>query len=564
MATIKVPGFKQYTTNPNPRSVDDLDVTRALNMYWSGNTLEMRPGCSLWKNNTQSGWARVAKAVTYKRRLDDFFYVVAILTNGRVFFIESDDPDFGTPNATWTELESFISTFPALTPNAAKYSLFVFNNLLYLADSSAGYYSWDGNAAGLTLESDPPSLAGNNIVDFDVKSNRLVALDTGGRTHLSAINDGTDFTTVSGAGPLNYGRVEGLIATNVVPFNDDLIITTEDRLSVKYQAYRLQGIQFFDPAVPGTDTSQFEVRKINTAASIVGESGQEIVGDTIGLSRNGFVSLLSVINKETITERDYLSYPIKELIRQINFQKSDKISSTTDIDGRYYCAVPLGDGANESNVILCYDFRRSSVAEDIYRWSILVFGGFDEIAALFTIQGQAYACDIDGNIYKLNDSDTNYSDQDSTGTGTAINAMVKTASIGGQDMGLEKDFGSLTFLLTNLTADCSINVDLIVDGKLYNYDVYGEPYPPIKVELDGGALLYDTPGLLYDDFNLYDSGGNSQKLITLINRGGRANTIQWQFSTNTKGISWGLGGFSVELEALADASGASTNNSGVI
>ncbi len=34
---------------------------------------------------------------------------------------------------------------------------------------------------------------------------------------------------------------------------------------------------------------------VNTAASIIGESGQEIVGDTIGLSRNGFVSLLSVI-----------------------------------------------------------------------------------------------------------------------------------------------------------------------------------------------------------------------------------------------------------------------------
>jgi hypothetical protein len=564
MATVKIPGFKQYTTNPNPRSVDDLDVTRALNVYWSGNTLVMRDGCSLWKNDVQANWGRIAKAITYKRRADNFFYVVVAMTNGRVFFIESDDPNFGGASATWTELESYLTTFPALTPNANKYSMFVFNNILYFADSTSAYYSWDGTAAGLTLETDPPSLAGNNIVDFDVKSNRLVALDDGGRTHLSAINDGTDFTTVSGGGNLNYGRVEGLIATNVVSFNDDLIVTTEDRLSVKYQAYRLSGIQFFDPAVTGTDTSQFEVRKINTAASIIGESGQEIVGDTIGLSRNGFVSLLSVVNKETITERDYLSYPIKELIRQINFQKSDKISSTTDIDGRYYCAVPFGDDSTEANVIFCYDFRRSSVGEGINRWSLLTFAGITEIGALFTIQGQAYACDIKGNIFKLNDGNTSHEDEDEDGNKLPINTVVKTASIGGQEMGLEKDFGSLTFLLTSLYEDLAINVDLIVDGKFYDKDIYGVPYPPINVELSGGALLYDTPGLLYDDFHLYDSGGSDQKLVTLIDRGGRANSIQWQFSTNTKRVSWGLGGFSIDVEAVETTNSAGANNSGVI
>ena len=39
MATIKIPGFKQYNTSPNTRAVDETDVTEALNVYWSGNTL---------------------------------------------------------------------------------------------------------------------------------------------------------------------------------------------------------------------------------------------------------------------------------------------------------------------------------------------------------------------------------------------------------------------------------------------------------------------------------------------------------------------------------------------
>jgi hypothetical protein len=564
MATIKIPGFKQYTTNPNTRAVDELDITDALNVYWSGNTVEVRDGSSLWKNNTQSNWGRIKKAITYKRREDDFFYVVVITIDGRVFAIPSDDPDYGTPNAVWLELESELGTFPALTPDGDKYSLFVFNSMLYLADSTNAYYSWDGLAVGLTLEINPPSLGAANIVDFDVKSNRLVALDDAGKTHLSAVNDGTDFTTLSGGGVLNYGRVEGLKATNALSFNDDLIITTEDPLSVKYQAYRLLGIRFYEPTTPGSDTNSFEVRKVNSAASIIGESGQEILGDTIGLSRNGFVSLLSVINKENITERDYLSFPIKEIVRKINFQASNAISSVTDIDGKYYCAVPLGAGTTEANVIFCYDYRRSSPSEGINRWSLLSFDSFGDIGTLFTIQGQAYATDLEGNIYKLNDEEALYSDEDANGNKVAINAMVKTAAIGGQEPGTEKEFREVTFLITKIYQDFDLNVDLIVDGKFIANDIDGSVYRPIHVELSNQALLYDTPALLYDDFNLYDSNGYNQRLITLVNRGGRANSIQWRFSTRTPGISWGLGSISIEADAIELANESGRNNSGII
>lgn len=563
MATIKIPGFKQFTTNPNTRAVDELDVTDALNVYWSGNTLEVRDGSSLWKNNNQSNWGRIKRAITYKRRDDNFFYVVVVTIDGRVFTIPSDDPDFGTPNAVWIELESELGTFPALTPDGDKYSLFVFNSMLYLADSTNAYYSWNGTDPGLTLEINPTDLGAANIVDFDVKSNRLVALDDAGRTHLSFVNNGTDFTS-AGTGSLNYGRAEGLVATNVLSFNDDLIITTEDPLSVKYQAYRLFGIKFYDPNEVGSDTSQFEIRKVNSAASIIGESGQEIVGDTIGLSRQGFVSLLSIINKETVSERDYISFPIKELVRKINFQASNAISSVTDIDGKYYCAAPLGAGATEANVIFCYDYRRSSASEGINRWSLLSFDSFGDIGGLFTIQGQAYATDLEGNIYKLNDEEALYSDEDANGDKVAINVMIKTAAIGGQDTGTEKEFRELTFLITKIYQDFDLNIDLIVNGRFISNDIDGSIYRPVHIELSNQALLYDTPALLYDDFNLYDSNGYNQRLVTLVNRGGRANSIQWRFSTKTPGISWGLGSISIEADAIELANEAGKNNSGII
>lgn len=564
MATLKIPGLRQYTTNRNPRAVNQLDITEALNVYWNGNSVEARDGITLWKNDTQTSWGRIIKARTFKKRADTFFYVVVVMNTGRVFYIKSDNASFGSSGATWTELNSSSSSTPALAASATKYDLFPFNDRLYLADSTNGYFSWNGTDADLTAETDPPSLSTNNIVNFETKSNRLAALDDGGLSHLSAVNDGQDFTAGSGGGSLNYGRVEGLIATNLVPFGDDLVVTTEDTLSIKYQAYELTGIQFFDPAVAGTDTSQFEVRKINPGASIVGDSGQEITGDTIGLTPDGFVSLRSISQKEVITERDFLSFPIKELIEFINFEKADKISSAVDGNGRYYCAVPFGLTATEANTVFVYDFRRSSPVEGIHRWSVLEFSGFGgDIGTIFTIQNHLYVTDTLGNIYKANDPDASYSDVNDAGTAQNINYLVKTAAIGGDEIGIEKEYGTVTFLLTNLFADFNLSMLPVIDGKTIREDIDSRPFQSIPIELPAGELLYDT-GELYDVFNLYDSGGTNQRVVSSSNRGGRANSIQWQFSTNTTGVSWGLGALSVEVDGMEVANEPGEANTAVI
>lgn len=566
MPLVEIPGFRQYNSSTNARAVNQLDLTEVLNMVWASFGPESRNGSSLWNDDSQSNWGEIAICETFKKRADDFYYVVVIMTSGRVFYIRSDDANFGTTSATFTELNSPSATTPALAVDAIQYDLFGFNNLLYLADSTNGYFSWNGTDTALTARTDPPGLGTNKIVKFIDKSNRLMALDDGGRTHLSAINDGTDFTTSSGGGSLNYGRVEGLLATNVTPFQDDVLISTEDTETQKFQAYLITGIQFFDPAVTGSDTSQFEVRKVNSIAGVIGNSAQEIAGDTIGLTPRGFVSLSKALasTNEITNDRDYISYPIKELIPQINFAYADKISSVVDAkNGRYLCAVPFGQDATTANIILVYDFLRSSPAEEIYRWSVWTYASIPDIGVLSNIAGNIFATDLTGNIFQLDDPDASYADYDATNTKQAINYVIKTSAIGGANPGTEKEFGNINFLLTNLSDDFSLNVDKIVDGLLVSEEADGTPIAPIDIELPLGGLLYDTPGLLYDDFNYYDSAGSDQRSVTLINRGGRAGSMQWIFSTNTTGISWGLGNFSVNINVAEEANQAGVNNGSI-
>lgn len=566
MPLVEIPGFRQYDSSTNARSINQADLAEVLNMVWTSFGPEAREGSSLWNDDDQTNWGQIATFETFKKRTDSFYYVVVIMTSGRVFYIRSDNASFGTTSATFIEINSSSATTPALAASANQYDLFGFNNLLYFADSTNGYFSWNGTDANLTARTDPPDLSTNKIVKFLDKSNRLMALDDGGRTHLSAVNDGTDFTVVSGGGSLNYGRVEGLTATNIAPYQDDVIITTEDTTTQRFQAYIITGIQFFDAAVTGSDTSQFEVRKINSIAGILGNSAQEIAGDTIGLTPRGFVSLSKALaaTTEISNDRDYISYPIKEIITQIDFTKANRISSVVDAkNGRYLCAVPFGADSTYANIILVYDFLRSSPQEGIYRWSVWTFASVQDIGTLGIIAGDLYMTDTTGNIYQINDADVSNADYDASNVAQPINYVIKTSAIGGANPGTEKEFGNINFLLTKLSDDFDLNVDKVVDGLLVSEEIDGTPIAPVSIELPLGGLLYDTPGLLYDDFNYYDSAGADQRAVTLINRGGRGQSMQWIFSTNTTGISWGIGNFSVNIGIAEEANQAGANHDSI-
>ena len=80
-------------------------------------------------------------------------------------------------------------------------------------------------------------------------------------------------------------------------------------------------------------------------------------------------------------------------------------------------------------------------------------------------------------------------------------------------------------------------------------------------QLDIG-FKYDVSGLFYDDFNYYDSGSD-QRLVTFSNRGGRAESMGWSFSTNTTGVSWGIGSISSSFELEEEANKSGVNTDGV-
>lgn len=555
---VEIPGFKQLNTSTNPRSIERFDVVDAHNMKWSSNALVTRQGNKLWKNNSQWSGQKVIHGTDFERNTDNYYYAIVVLDNGKIYYIRSDDVSFGTASATWTEILSTASSSPALSSTLTAVSTQGFNNKIYFADGTNNLYYWDGASTDLVSVSLPAAAGSNSIVAVQEKSYRLWALDDAGRTHASAINDGTTFTG-AGTGFLNYGRVEGLKATNMTPFGDELIISTESPRTQKFQTYRLLGFQFFDSSVAGTEEGQFEVRKINTIAGIIGASGQEIGEDTIGLTPRGFIGIQSALNLANVTERSFFSDPISEIVKEINYNKADKVKSVVDYaNGRYMCAVPLGEGASESNQLLVYDFLRSSPREGIYRWTTWSFD-FNDIIALFTLAGEVYIADEDGNVYHIEDDDAGYADN-----GSAIIYNVKTAPIGGQNIGSEKNFEMPSATFVELTGEVDIDVFPYPDGIQQRTDAYGELFKPIKIEPIGVVLEYDTDGVIYDDGWLYDSGASSERLVSFSNRAARGQSMAWSFSTNTTGKSWGLGGFSVSVEEDEVVNRSGVDNSGDI
>lgn len=553
--TVNVSGFNQLNTSANFRALDPKDVTIAHNMVWDGDRLKSRYGSSRFKISTQWTGFRPLRFGDFKRRDDTTYKVVVALNNGKLFYIDSGNANFGTDTTTWTEILSTTGSSPALNATLTVASMKGFNDKLFIVDGTNNIYYWDGVSANLTAVTKPAAMSTNGAVAVHEKSYRLAVLDDGGFSHLSVINDGTNMTG-AGSGFLNYGRVDGTKATTMTPFADDLIISTEAPVTLKYQTYRLQGFQFYDAALIGTDRGQFEVRKVNSIAGIIGLSGQEIADDTIGLTPRGFIGIASALNGAGFQERDYLSYPIKELVRQVNYASTNKINSVVDyVNGRYLCAVPYGSGAAESNLILVYDFLRSRPAENIYRWTTWSFY-FGDIACLGSIAGVPFVADTDGNIYKLNDTNAGFADNSQS-----IDYILRTSCIGGSNVESEKEFANLNVLFTDLNTDLDISVIPRIEGIYQREFADEEPIPSLRVEPVEGETLYDT-GLLYDDSNFYDSALSDQRVVTLTNKGGRAESMQWFFNTNTTGVSWGIGGFSVDLRIVGTAENAGVNISG--
>lgn len=549
MPQIDVPKHGMFRTSRNIFAFDVSDIEEAENVVWGDDYVFGREGSSLFKNSTQWSGQKVISGKDFATTGASFYYVVVALDDGRLFYIRSDNASFGTASATWTEILDTGGSSPALSSSTTSRSLHGFNNKLFVADGTNNLYYVDFGTDQLVSVTLPGSLTGN-VTGLNDKSSRMWVLSDEGRTYGSVINDGTDLTG-TGSGSLNYGRTEGLTATDMISFTDELLITTENSPLQKYQTYRLLGIQFYDPLADGSDTDQFEVKKVRSFSGMIGSTTEEIAADTIGLTPRGFASARQAITSTDLKDQDYLSYPIKELVEQIDFTRPDLMSATVDyIGGRYYCAVPLAPAGNGADIILVYDFLRSRPSQALNRWSVWSFQ-YEGIETLFSIAGKPFMSTVDGNIYKLDDPNANYADN-----GLPINKLIKIPLIGGVQKGIEKTFNEINFAFSDITNVRSAPLDnkpFDITFVPYSADqgavvsfVDEENLEPIKIEQPDVGIRYDEAS--YYDVDFYDGGGSDSRLVSQTYVGDRNVALGWILSTNEIGVNWGLAGFSVNVK----------------
>lgn len=538
---IDVPGFTNYNSNTNYRSLQKFEVAEALNFVYENNVLKGRLGSLKTFDNSNWGSIEIRGGLDFSKRDDSFYRTIIVTVDGKIWFKRSDDADFNDVDAVYTELTAPAAVSPALANPLVVFDAYVFNDILVVVDGANRFLYWNGSGTALSLGTNPTDLGSNNLTAIEEKTARTALLDDGGRTHLSFVNNPIDYTS-AGTGSLNYGRTAGLKANRIVPFGDELIITAADTKVNKFKSYRLLGNKFYDPVIAGSDTNQFEVKSISSVASIIGSSAQEIGDDTIGLTQRGFISLTKAIQQGFVTERDYYSFPIKELVKRIDFSQASKISSVVDfINGRYMCAVPIGQESQSADIVLVYDFLRSSPGEGIYRWTVWTFPF--QIGRLITVKGKPHITDLEGNIYELNSVAANYNDD-----GKPIALKLRTAALGSESKYLMKDFTNLLLVFTDLSKDTFTPKVIPVLNGSYITDNWGEDkIGQIQVIRAGQKIKYDS-GLSYDDFLQYDSFTSNEKLVPYTSVGGRGDTIQYIITTNELGVSWGLSALSQEYE----------------
>lgn len=563
MARIDVPRHKILKTSRNVFGFDVADFTELENFVWRDDYPVGREGSSKFKNSTQWSGQVVTAGSDYAEEGDAFYRAVVALDDGRIFYIRSDDANFGLESAIWTEVTDTSGTSPALSSATTSRSLKSFNNKLFVADGTNNLYYIDFGTNRLVAVTLPAALTGN-VVGLNDKSHRLWVLDSDGKTHASGVNDGTDLTG-AGTGFLNYGRTEGLTATRMIPYGNELLITTENKPLGRYKTYRLLGIQFYDPTVVGSDRDQFEVKTLRSFSGLIGSTSQEIASDTIGLTPRGIASVNTALQVTSFKDEDYLSYPIKELIEEIDFTRPDLMSSTVDyIAGRYYCAVPLEPAGLGADIVLVYDFLRSRPGSGINRWSIWSFQ-YEGIEKLFNLAGKPYMSTIDGNIYKLDDINANFADD-----GLPINKLLGLPLIGGAQKGIEKTFNEMNLgivEITNLRASPLDSEPFDITFLPYSSEkgtriefADGERIKPIKVEQPDVGIRYDEAA--YYDVDFYDGGGSDSRIISESYAGDKDVAIGWTLNTDEAGINWGLAGYSVNIKGDGESDTTGVNDIG--
>lgn len=237
-----------------------------------------------------------------------------------------------------------------------------------------------------------------------LRDSRLVLVSSIGDIIISHPNRGYDFTSTQ-AERIPYGKVDGLRTTNVTDFKRGTILSLSRPQIKKYATAILTGYRTYDDNTPNITDGLFKVDRESKMIALLGRSGLEVGNGFIGLTRNGFINFaaLAANTEFGITDSDYISNDIKNILRQVDWSLADNIRSCIDeANQRYWCAVPV-KGATGNTLVIVYDFAGSYDAlRNIgasRRWSLFTFSYEDAtIESLFTWFGHPCMGLSDGTI----------------------------------------------------------------------------------------------------------------------------------------------------------------------
>jgi hypothetical protein len=243
-----------------------------------------------------------------------------------------------------------------------------------------------------------------NFIALGKRDARLSLVSSIGDVILSHPNRGADFVSDQ-VERIPYGKVDGLKVTNVTNFKRGTVLSLSEPQIRKSALGILTGYRKYDVNTPDRTDGLFKVDRESNMFAFLGRSGLEVGNGFIGLTRNGFIDFAAIQSSTEfgITDADYISNNIKNVINRIDWTKTDGVRSCIDeTNQRYWCAVPV-DGAESNTLVLVYDFSASFKAVRnmgaLHRWSFYTFNfGEITIESLFTLFGHPCIGLSDGRV----------------------------------------------------------------------------------------------------------------------------------------------------------------------
>jgi hypothetical protein len=412
--------------------------------------------------------------------------------------------------------------------------------------AATGTLNRDSGAGDMTIAFTAVSYSGT-YEEVKLYKRRANAVTNEGDIFVSISRNGTNFTG-AGSGRLEIDVIEGLRVSNFIPFKRGAVITTEDKLVEKFSISTLTGFKFFDATVPGSEVGQFKVERESKIHGFIGRSGQEIGNLIIGLTKNGFVTFSGEVTLEFgLTASGILSDPIKDQIKNINFEAADKVYSVIDIvNQRYLCAAPIFD-STEANVIFAYDYGKSK--DGNARWSVW-FMSFGDISSLFNLKNKVYASDLNGNTYQLT-VDNIFTDNEE-----GYIPRIETAALGAESSMIARNWKRVYVDFKVPSEDQELTIYSKLDGQVITASPTGTAIQQVELK------ARPNNGNLISDYTFIDTttfiSGSSYAIDTQISHGrlgGKGLVEQIGIVSSGVGVNWGITGLMLEYEAKGDAKG---------